>query len=61
MSHSHPFDLRVPGVLDAYGEALEGGGEALARLRGVVDFSSDLRPRQYRSAGGGGRARPDRG
>ena len=39
--------LRVPGVLDAYAEALEGWGEALAWLRGVVDFSSDLRPRQY--------------
>jgi hypothetical protein len=34
-------------VLDAYAEALEGWGEALAWLRGVVDFSSDLRPRQY--------------
>jgi uncharacterized protein YndB with AHSA1/START domain len=42
-----PFDLRVPGVLDAYAEALEGWGEALTWLRGVVDFSSDLRPRQY--------------
>ena len=42
-----PFDLRVPGVLDAYAEALEGWGEALAWLRGVVDFSSDLRPHQY--------------
>lgn len=42
-----PFDLRVPGVLDAYAEALEGWAEALAWLRGVVDFSSDLRPRQY--------------
>jgi uncharacterized protein YndB with AHSA1/START domain len=42
-----PFDLLVPGVLDAYAEALEGWGEALAWLRGVVDFSSDLRPRQY--------------
>jgi len=37
----------VPGVLDASAEALEGWGEALAWLRGVVDFSSDLRPRQY--------------
>ena len=57
MSHSHPFDLRVPGVLDAYAEALEGWGEALAWLRGVAqvvfgpfgdpvaDSSSDLRPR----------------
>ena len=42
-----PFDLRVPGVLDAYAEALEGWGEALAWLRGVVDFSSDLRPSRY--------------
>ena len=42
-----PFDLRVPGVLDAYAEALESWGDALAWLRGVVDFSSDLRPRQY--------------
>jgi hypothetical protein len=36
----------LPGVLDAYAEALEGWGEALAWLRGVVDFSSDLRPRR---------------
>jgi uncharacterized protein YndB with AHSA1/START domain len=42
-----PFDLRVPGVLDAYAEALEGWAEALAWLRGVVDFSSDLRTRPY--------------
>ena len=42
-----PFDLLVPGVLDAYAEALEGCGEALAWLRGVVDFSSDLRTRSY--------------
>ena len=42
-----PFDLAVPGVLDAYAEALEGWGEALAWLRGVVDFSSDLRTRPY--------------
>ena len=47
MNRSHPFDLRVPGVLDAYAEALEGWGEALAWLRGVVDFSSDLRSRPY--------------
>jgi hypothetical protein len=42
-----PFDLRVPGVVDAYAETLEGWGEALAWLRGVVDFSSDLRTRPY--------------
>jgi hypothetical protein len=58
-----PFDLRVPGVLDAYAEALEGWGEALAWLRGVVDFSSDLRTRPVLSGGraiGAGRrtARP---
>jgi uncharacterized protein YndB with AHSA1/START domain len=38
-----PFDLTVPGVLDAYAECLEGWGEALAQLRAVVDFSVDLR------------------
>ena len=42
-----PFDLRVPGVLDAYVEASEGWGEALAWLRGWVDFSVELRPRRY--------------
>jgi uncharacterized protein YndB with AHSA1/START domain len=42
-----PFDLRVPGVLDAYVEAQEGWGEALAWLRGWVDFSVELRPRRY--------------
>ena len=41
-----PFDLRVPGVLDAYAEANEGWGEALAWLRGWVDFSVELRPRR---------------
>ena len=38
-----PFDLTVPGVLEAYAECLEGWGEALAQLRAVVDFSVDLR------------------
>ncbi len=38
-----PFDLTQPGVLDAYGECLEGWGEALSQLRAVVDFSVDLR------------------
>ncbi len=38
-----PFDLSKPGVLDAYGECLEGWGEALSQLRAVVDFSVDLR------------------
>jgi uncharacterized protein YndB with AHSA1/START domain len=42
-----PFDLRAPGVLDAYAEACEGWGEALAWLRGWVDFSVELRPRRY--------------
>jgi uncharacterized protein YndB with AHSA1/START domain len=42
-----PFDLRAPGVLDAWAEAREGWGEALAWLRGYVDFSVDLRPRRY--------------
>jgi uncharacterized protein YndB with AHSA1/START domain len=42
-----PFDLHVPGVLDAYSEAREGWGEALAWLRGWVDFSVELRPRRY--------------
>jgi uncharacterized protein YndB with AHSA1/START domain len=39
-----PFDLTIPGVLDAYAEALEGWGEALASLRAKVDFSVDIRP-----------------
>jgi len=42
-----PFDLSVPGVLDAYAESLAGWGEALANLRAVMDFSVDLR--RYRS------------
>lgn len=39
-----PFDLTRAGVLDAYAEALEGWGEALAGLRAQVDFSVDIRP-----------------
>jgi uncharacterized protein YndB with AHSA1/START domain len=42
-----PFDLGRPGLLDAYAEAREGWGEALAWLRGYTDFSVDLRPRRY--------------
>ena len=42
-----PFDLRVPGVLEAYAEANEGWGEVLAWLRGWVDFSVELRARRY--------------
>jgi uncharacterized protein YndB with AHSA1/START domain len=38
-----PFDLTVPGVLEAYAECLEGWGEALAHMRAVVDYSVDLR------------------
>ena len=38
-----PFDLAVPGVLDAYAECLEGWGAAMAQLRALVDFSVDLR------------------
>ncbi len=42
-----PFDLRAPGIIDAYSEAREGWAEALAWLRGWVDFSVELRPRRY--------------
>jgi uncharacterized protein YndB with AHSA1/START domain len=42
-----PFDLTVPGVLDAYTHCLSGWGKALANLRAVIDFSVDLR--RYRS------------
>lgn len=42
-----PFDLRLPGALDAYAGACERWAEALAWLRGYTDFSVDLRPRQY--------------
>jgi uncharacterized protein YndB with AHSA1/START domain len=38
-----PFDVAQPSLLDAYAESLEGGAEALANLRAVVDFSVDLR------------------
>jgi len=38
-----PFDLTRPRVLDAYGQCLEGWGEALANMRAVVDYSVDLR------------------
>jgi uncharacterized protein YndB with AHSA1/START domain len=40
-----PFDLTVPGVLDAWAEANAGWGEALAFLKGFLDSSVDLRPR----------------
>ena len=38
-----PFDLTVPGVLDAWAEANAGWGEALAFLKGYLDNSVDLR------------------
>ncbi len=40
-----PFDLSLPGALDAYAECLEGWGEALTLLRARLDFSVDLRTR----------------
>lgn len=40
-----PFPLDQRGGLDAWAEALEGWGEALALLRAHVDFSVDLRSR----------------
>jgi uncharacterized protein YndB with AHSA1/START domain len=42
-----PFDLRIPGVLEAFAVACEGWGAALAWLRGWVDFSVELRDRRY--------------
>lgn len=42
-----PFDLRLPGIFDAYLEAAEGWSEALAFLRAWVDFSVEIRPRRY--------------
>lgn len=38
-----PFDMSVPGALEAYAQACEGWGEALTLLRASVDFSVDLR------------------
>ena len=40
-----PFPLDQPGAIDAWAEALENWGEALAMLRAHLDFSVDLRPR----------------
>lgn len=40
-----PFPLNEAGALDAWGEASEGWGEALAMLRAHLDFSVDIRPR----------------
>lgn len=42
-----PFDVTVPGIIDAYAQSLSGWGEAIAWLRAVVDFSVDLR--RYRA------------
>ena len=39
-----PFPLEEPGGLDAWAEALEGWGEAIAMLRAYLDFSTDIRP-----------------
>ena len=41
-----PFPLEEPGGLDAWAEALEGWGEAIAMLRAYLDFSVDIRPRR---------------
>jgi uncharacterized protein YndB with AHSA1/START domain len=40
-----PFPLDVPGVIDAWAEAIEIWSDALAKLRAHLDFSVDLRPR----------------
>jgi uncharacterized protein YndB with AHSA1/START domain len=40
-----PFDLGEPGALDAYAEALQRWGEAIATLRAHVDFNVDIRAR----------------
>lgn len=40
-----PFPLDVPGVIDAWAEAIEVWSDALAKLRAHLDFSVDLRPR----------------
>jgi uncharacterized protein YndB with AHSA1/START domain len=41
-----PFDLDQGGAIDAWAEARETWGEALAMLRAHLDFSVDLRPRR---------------
>jgi uncharacterized protein YndB with AHSA1/START domain len=38
-----PFDLSVPGVLDAWAEASAGWGQALAFFKAYIDNSVDLR------------------
>jgi uncharacterized protein YndB with AHSA1/START domain len=38
-----PFDIARLRVIDAYAEALEGWGEAIANLRAQLDFAVDLR------------------
>ena len=40
-----PFPLDVPGAIDAWAQAIEIWGDALAMLRAHLDFSVDLRPR----------------
>ena len=42
-----PFDLTIPGVLEAYEEALQGWGETIACLRAQIDFSVDLRRERF--------------
>jgi hypothetical protein len=38
-----PFDLSVPGVIDAYAQCARWWGQGLAWLRALIDFSVDLR------------------
>ena len=38
-----PFDIDEPQILDAWGEAREGWGAALAQLCAYLDYSVDLR------------------
>ena len=40
-----PFPLALPGVIEAWAEAIETWSDALAKLRAHIDFSVDLRPR----------------
>lgn len=40
-----PFPLDLPGGIDAWANAIEIWGDALAKLRAHLDFSVDIRPR----------------
>jgi uncharacterized protein YndB with AHSA1/START domain len=42
-----PFDLRQPGIFEAFVTATEGWSEALSFLRAWVDFSVEIRGRRY--------------